>query len=470
MDMKPASDKILKQLEALKASIKGKIPDMKNYLRNLGEYMNLLNHQEKSIVENVQAHADMLHKMIDKSKVELLDSVQNSTKQEMASVEQKLKGMNHTLRGLTGNAEFLDIIMKHGKPDEVLFLYKQIADRLSRLLYIQTNPLLKKLAINFLPGTATEQNVELLFGRIHTAMRTVEKDGTIQNGPSKEMLHMQSILPSLTKVEQLMHFDASCDHDIKDIWPTGLAINESGEFIIVDRGNKRIKIYDKEGNFRTSIAGHGRFALDSPYDVTLLKNGNMVVTDYGKEDLKIFSSDGKFVNIIEGPFKHPRGITTNSKGHMIVLDCGRQQITIHDEDGTLKDTIKGKDEEGVEYFTDPYYVSVMQNDNIIVTDWAAPNIKVFSGIGECLASSGTYGIKADQLLQPYGVCTDEFGYIFIADNQNNRIHLLLPDGRFFKFLLTKLDGLWHPMAVAINKQGHLVVTEGLGKVKVFKYI
>ena len=83
----------------------------------------------------------------------------------------------------------------------------------------------------------------------------------------------------------------------------------------------------------------------------------------------------------------------------------------------------------------------------------------------------TYGVGKDRVLQPYGICTDSYGYIFVADNQNHRVHLIGPDGQFIRFLLTQQQhGLWHPMALKVNHEGHLVVTEALGKVKVFKYM
>jgi DNA-binding beta-propeller fold protein YncE len=174
---------------------------------------------------------------------------------------------------------------------------------------------------------------------------------------------------------------------------------------------------------------------------------------------------------ISGHFKHPRGITTNSQGHIIVVDCGTLQITVHDpKTGELIKKIEAVDEAGSKVLVDPYCVAVMNNDNILVTDTAAPNIKIFSPDGKFMAKYGSYGTKQDQILQPYGICCDDYGYIFVADNQNHRIHVLLPDGTFSKYLLTKSDGLWHPMGLAITRNGHFLVTEALGKVRVYRYI
>ena len=161
----------------------------------------------------------------------------------------------------------------------------------------------------------------------------------------------------------------------------------------------------------------------------------------------------------------------NNKGDIIVLDCQLKQLTIHNpQTGVKIKTIEAQDNHGSKVLVDPYYVTVIPQNNIVVTDTAAPNIKVFSAEGKYLANYGGYGTKSDQVLQPYGVCCDDYGYTFVADNKNYSIHLLLPDGKLTKFLITKTDSLCHPMGVAINQKGYLVLTEALGKVKVYKYI
>jgi len=51
-----------------------------------------------------------------------------------------------------------------------------------------------------------------------------------------------------------------------------------------------------------------------------------------------------------------------------------------------------------------------------------------------------------------------------------QISVLMPNGRFEQHLLTRRDGLWQPIALCIDMKGQLIVTEGLGKVKIYKYI
>ena len=47
---------------------------------------------------------------------------------------------------------------------------------------------------------------------------------------------------------------------------------------------------------------------------------------------------------------------------------------------------------------------------------------------------------------------------------------MLPDGKFEKHLITKRHGLWQPIAVCLDMSGNLIITEGLGKVKIFRYV
>ena len=362
-------------------------------------------------------------------------------------------------------------LMDHGKAEEILAAKGLITERLTNLMYLQIEQLPTKLSLYYTPGSKVTKGVENLFGKIDSYTTSFDKS-SIQNIAKGDNEVVTSV-PVVGEDVQLVHqFECKGTKDVKDIWPSGIDIDRDGIMVILDRENKMVKIYDENGKFvREFGATSIEHRLGCPYDVAILKNGDIAVSDYENEDLKIFTQYGEYLSSIKGPLKYPRGITCMRDGRIAVVDCHTRSVSIIDPtDGKVSKVIGGKDQDGYEIFTDPYYITTNQNNYLVVTDWAAPNIKVFDNNGAQLTKYGTYGSRKDQILQPYDVTTDTFGYIFVADNQNHRVHLLAPDGKFIRFLVTKQHGLWHPMALCINPKGHLAITEALGKVKVFKYL
>lgn len=146
---------------------------MTDYLTELKDYVDYLDHQEKMTVEKIHQHAEMLHKRIDIKKSDCISAVQNSTAKERTIIQQKLSVMNMFSNTLSPvKAEFIDDLRSHGKPVEVIFLYKPIASRLSQLMYMDTKPLLKKLGHYFIPGKVTASDIEALFGVIRSELCT----------------------------------------------------------------------------------------------------------------------------------------------------------------------------------------------------------------------------------------------------------------------------------------------------------
>ncbi len=369
-------------------------------------------------------------------------------------------------------------LLQHGKPEEILSAKGITTERLTHLAYLQTEQLGSKLSVYFTPGSKGTRGVEGLVGKVDAFSTPFDKSvggGQVQNGADCESEAIVTSLPVPIvddDVQLVQQFRCAGAKDVKDIWPSGLDIDRDGTMIILDRENKVVKIFEENGKFvREFGASSIDHRLGCPYDVAILKNGDIVVSDYENEDLKIFTQYGEFLSSIKGPLKYPRGVTCMRDGRVAVVDCHTRTVTILDPfDGKVYKVIGGKDKDGLEMFTDPYYVTTNSQNFLIVTDWAAPNVKIFDSCGNPISKYGTYGSRKDQILQPYDVATDAFGYIFVADNQNHRVHLLTPDGQFVKFLVGKQHGLWHPMALCVNPRGHLVVTEALGKVKVFKYM
>ena len=468
--LEKAVPKYQRQMKNLLKGIKQQIPSMHNYVKFLSNYDQSVVANQEKLTASIEKQTEMLHAMIDEQKAIYIEEINRAVDAERCAIEVKSKNLKTAGLSLQHNARYLSSLLNLGKSDEILSLHREINRRLTQLMHMQLDGAKTKLRMNFVPGKSTSQNIQIVFGKMGIEHPPI---GQAEDGlATASALVIQSILPNVRNtVELMMSFDAEGDGDSKDVWPTGLAITKADEIVTVDRENKKVKIYDSMGIMKTEFKGQGENKLGSPFDVAVLKSGDLAVTDHAAEDVKIFAMNGVLQLSIQGYFKYPRGITVNSKGEIIVVDCQLKQITVHNpQTGQKIKTIEAKDSHGSKLLVDPYYVTVTPQDNIVVTDTAAPNIKVFSSDGKYLANYGGYGTRKDEVLQPYGVCCDHYGYTFVADNQNHRIHLLLPDGKLTKFLITKTDSLWHPMGVAINQKGYLVLTEALGKVKVYKYI
>lgn len=487
-DLGAAADKYRANINATLQKVDKKIPDLVEFSLFLKEYLEHLADTKAKISEDIEKQAALLHQMVDEHKAAMIEQLESAAKQENAGIQERKQKVEEMTGMLKANTEFIENLLQHGKDDEVLSVRNQVSARLQHLGRLTTEPMTSKLSLYFSAGTATKGNMEGIFGKVdifntplnNQSVKTIfqcESPVTNGHGVSSPIPFTVELPPSMDlqklgeNVTEVACFESRGASDTKDIWPTGVVLDHDANIVVLDRDNKKVKMFHQTGKFIREFGQNGVQNLQCPYDLTVMEDGCIAVTDYEDEDIKVFTSLGVFVKSIKASFKYPRGICTNPVGQLLVVDCHRHRLTIHDPDsGTVVRDIGGRAPEGYDLFTDPYYVCTTRTGNIIVTDWGAPNLRFFDARGNFLANYGTYGLNKDQVLQPYGVCCDPYGNIFVADNQNHRIHLLAPDGTFLRFVVTKQHGLWHPMAVATDNNGLLIVTEALGKVKVFRYM
>ncbi|XP_013410153.1 tripartite motif-containing protein 2-like [Lingula anatina] len=172
------------------------------------------------------------------------------------------------------------------------------------------------------------------------------------------------------------------------------------------------------------------------------------VVDNGIGRTRIFSHTGEFK--FEIKLKNPEDVALSQTGGLYITSQGYKCVKVYSTRG---------------------YITVNSvNDNIVISDFGNDCVHVLSPTGDHLYQYGTQGSGDGQLNGPCGVCTDSFGYIFIADTWNHRIVALNPQGQFIRYIATKKDGLWCPTALAINPAAQLVVAEKWGKVKTFQYL
>jgi len=131
-------------------------------------------------------------------------------------------------------------------------------------------------------------------------------------------------------------------------YPTAVAIDLSGNYVIADSGNNRIQVISPSGNFIRqfgsggSIVGDGN--LNYPTGVAVDLSGNYLVADSGNNLIQIFTTSGEYYSELGSvsltstlttgsntnppppPFNSPQGVAVDKTGKYIVVDSGNNRI------------------------------------------------------------------------------------------------------------------------------------------------
>ncbi|XP_067930755.1 E3 ubiquitin-protein ligase TRIM56-like [Watersipora subatra] len=448
-----------------------------------------LEEKHENIKEMINERADLLHKLIDSQKNVMLEDLTTYVSKSASTINEELSSVEHVTVSFSSNLELLDSLLLYGKPEEMIDLQAVLSDRLDAVnCYVPKGKSNGGLHVEYSPGPVRDEcvgTIAALFG--HLAVNTLpqlsppdsmRESVCLSHSPQasiRKKAHStpQYVPPLLMEPKLCLEFDSCLSSDSNNTWPTGVCTSATGDIAVCDRDNALIKLFSSNGIYKSSIAGEREYKLVKPFDVAGLSTGEIVVTDYGTESVKIFALAGIGRLEINGEFEYPRGVATTKDDRIVVLDSELCRVTIHSStDGALLNIIKGQTPST--NFIDPYYICTTLQDDVIVTDFAEPNIKLLSlnGVDENSEQNyGEYGVATHQgLLQPYGCHQDGYGITLVADNRNDKISVLMPSGEFGKHLITRKHGLWKPIALCVNISGQLIVTEGLGKIKIFQYI
>ena len=199
-------------------------------------------------------------------------------------------------------------------------------------------------------------------------------------------------------------------------------------------------------------------------------------------------------------FYQPRGMAVDASGNVLVADTGNQAIRSVAPDGTVT-TIAGGNGKGVRdgpcktaKFATPLDVAIADDGSIYVADaWGANRIRRITPGSDCrvttVAGGGAYfsenggggfrdGPAADaRFRSPSALTFDREGNLIIADNINNLIRRLSPDGQVTTIagLPVNADGsIWNPGStdgprqsalfalpegIAVDTEGNIFFTE-----------
>ena len=260
----------------------------------------------------------------------------------------------------------------------------------------------------------------------------------------------------LTKPKVIFKIDQIGGWPGKIMSPSSVAFLPDGSVIVCECEN-RLQVFDRKGNSMKIIA----WGKIKPQGVAVTRDGKIAITDKKDKCVKIYSQDGDCKAVWgQGMFSLPTGITCTHSGKFVITDVDRHMVSVHSPDGAML-TQFGCWGSGDYQFNSPTYVTVNQEEQIIVSDSCNGCVKIFDKAGKfvkkfVISSNGT---AQGQVKRPQGLCVNSEGKIIVADRDNNRVSMYSSDGHFIKHILERKDSIRYPCDVCVNNEGQVVVVE-----------
>jgi sugar lactone lactonase YvrE len=305
--------------------------------------------------------------------------------------------------------------------------------------------------------------------------------------------------------------------------PGGVYVDSTGNLIIADTGNQRVRQVDSTGTIKL-LAGGGSggdqgaavlATLGGPYSITEDSAGNVYFADlYNNRIRRIANDASRTITTVAGTgsagysgdggpgtaamLNAPSSVAFDALGDLYIADENNLRVRKLDSAGTIT-TFAGNGNSCTPTnalcgdggaatsasFASPQTLAVDASGNVYIADYFAHRIRKVDTAGTITAFAGTgvYGNTGDlalaknaRLNHPSGVTVDGAGIVYISDQYNYRIRRVKTDGNIYAFALNSkpclcgdggpaLNGsMWNPLEVTANPAGDIFVSGGNDRV------
>jgi sugar lactone lactonase YvrE len=302
--------------------------------------------------------------------------------------------------------------------------------------------------------------------------------------------------------------------------PAGVYIDSTGNLIISDTGNQRIRQVDST-NTITTLAGGGlgdnsvatKAILAGPYKVFEVSKGNVYFADQANNRIREltnggivtvagtgsagFSGDGGLAT--SAMLNGPSSVVVDKTGNLYIADTNNLRVrkvdastkvitTIAGNGNSCNPTTSGCGDLGPATNANlsfPVHAALDSAGNMYIADYLAHKVRKVdtSGTITTVAGTGKPGFSGDggigtsaMLNHPSSVGADSANNLYIADQYNNRIRSLSSQNVISTYALNgntclcgdggpALDGsMWNPLEVAVDPSANVFISGGNAKV------
>ena len=221
--------------------------------------------------------------------------------------------------------------------------------------------------------------------------------------------------------------------------PWAVAVSPDGQWIYVaDTWNHRIQKLTADGTPVNTWGtpnydpvSSGPYGLWGPRGITVDSQGHVLVADTGNKRLVIYDADGNFIfqfgggGIGAGQFDEPVGLAIDAQSNLYVADTWNQriQVFVPSTDKTSYTNSVQWDVAGwsSQSLDNKPYLAVDQHGHIFATDPDSFRVLEFTTSGEFVHAWGEYGTSSENFGMPSGISVDSQGRVWVSDMANNRL-------------------------------------------------
>jgi streptogramin lyase len=220
--------------------------------------------------------------------------------------------------------------------------------------------------------------------------------------------------------------------------PHRCVVDNVGNLLIADLGNRRVRLIDLVTRTITTYAGSGhdgnagdggpalQASFGEPAGIGIGKNGDVYIADRAHNVVrKVDAASGIVTTVAGGALRGPLDVAVAPDGRVLIADTGANRVCVVGPGGEVS-TLAGS-------LVSPASVACDASGNVYVCEQPAHRVRritpagalePFAGTGVPGNSGDTRPASAATLREPSGVTVDAAGNVLIADTGNHAIRFV----------------------------------------------
>ena len=442
--------------------------DIESSLLAVDSNIDNLNGQKRSMLKQIQ---ELYDKMISKAKKWFDDTqseIDTHYQSQLSVLKQNHTRINNTVSRIESSLRQIDIL--RSKPiDAKLFLriqellsdMKQYQDDFKApICNVQLSFVPSKQIQDFLSSSYTMGSVKLNKSKCEITIPEIlyPVSSLKQSRAGKRKSARQSVALTQLKGRKLGRYNVRLSDDRNDCWIRGMAITNDGRRLLVDFGNKKVKLFSRDMKLLSSLS------LSVPIGIAVISDKEAAVTT-AYQSLVLLDISGSHMSINTTTYLSYDVRSISKYGEKLVVTSDLHMPTsvkLIDKTGRVYWSVSS-DGQGQSLLGDPMFNSLFSIPMFVTSDIERNTVTVTDFGNFLTVLNGDTGdiIKRRSVKDktPGGVTTGPSGNIYVCYYYEDEVAVLTGDLTEERILLSQQDGLCErPWAITYDKSCVQLIT------------